>query len=142
MDNDKQRSGGQKLDQAAPNTGPVEVMQANCDQRRDGRSILRFKSEGFSVLGDEGGDVEERLAKAGAEIAYVAPALTRGGYVGTWVEPIMEIRYRLEGIDWYIYLATSSMGDTWQQEWWTSRARLEAHAAADAIEAARKLATY
>lgn len=138
-----EREGGQLLDQATPSEATPAIADGHLHATIKGQSVvpIRIKSEGFGATSDmTSDDVESILRKQGAEIHYIAPAVSGGGYVGSLAGPLEEICYTLSGVRWYLYVVTTNSIDDWCQEWWVSQRRLTAHAAADAIEECRRRA--
>jgi len=139
------RSGAQREDAAPCSREPILVTREHVwAQTPDGKQTVpvHVKSEGYGCLDDASPlpDLEKLLPseRVGARVLYAADAIG-GEFVGSITGgQLQEICYELDDARWYLYLLNQSGGDTWHQEWWVSHKRLDAHTAADAIEAARR----
>lgn len=134
------REGEQRSDETPPSPIPptVETHHLTAIIHDKPTIPIRIKSVGFGATSDmTSAPIEDILRKQGAEIHYIAPAVSSGDYVGSVAGPLEEICYTLDSARWYLYVVTTTSIDDWCQEWWVSQQRLTADAAADIIEAAR-----
>lgn len=132
------RSGRQREDIALLCDQTPQITREKLFHPENDGVAVRIRSEGFGSMVEE--SIEELVGQHATEVLYVADALG-AGYVGSWQGPLQEMCYVIDGTRFYMYFVTMQGDvDTWCQEWWTSKTRLSAHAAGEAITAARQQA--
>jgi len=125
-----------------PSSQPDEVTEENTQVWRKPKGcFIRLKSIGLTWCSDWStrAAMQDLIAKH-ATVLWEDDAESDGAFVGSFYGgPIREVAYEIEGLRRYCYILHLVDIDDWGQECWTSDRRLTAQAAADCIEAARRL---
>jgi hypothetical protein len=128
-----------------PSNQPDEVTAENTEVWRKGKGkgcFIRLKSIGLTWCSDWSTrmDMQGLIEKHATRVLWEDDAESEGAFVGSFHGgPIREVCYEIEGLMRYCYILHLVDIDDWGQECWTSDRRLTAQAAADCIEAARKI---